>query len=144
MLRAERDRAATLDEQRVALAEQHAFATRQLEELRKSYAILQQEHELLRRKIFEAKAERVDPAQLELELEKTKAALDEMQKQIEAAAGTSLDGAAPPPAGKTRNKPTGRRKLDESAMPTERVRIIDPLMEALVASGEAELTTARS
>lgn len=138
LLRAERDRVAALDEQRLALAEQHAFATRQLEDLRKSYGILQQEHELLRRRIFEAKAERVDPRQLELELEKTKAALDELQKQIEAASG-SPDGPMSPATGKTGSKPTGRRKLDPATMPTERLRITDPAMESLVASGEAEV-----
>ncbi len=139
LLRAERDRVAALEEQRVALAEENALGKRQLEELRKSYAILQQEHELLRRRIFEAKAERIDPRQLELELEKTKAALDDVQKKIEEAGGQEPDGAMPPPAGKTRNKPTGRRKLDVTAMPNELVRIFDPSMETLVASGEAEV-----
>lgn len=140
LLRAEQDRARTEREQREQLAESHAVLTRRLEELQRSYAILQQAHELLRRKIFEAKAERVDSAQLELELEKTKSALDDVRKQIAAAsAGTPENGLPPAPPGKTRNKPTGRRKLDESTMPTERVRITDPSMEAMVASGEAEV-----
>jgi transposase len=139
LLRAERDRAEAEREQRIALQEQHSFATRQLEELRKSYALLQQEHELLRRRIFEAKAERVDSKQLELELEKTKAELDRVRGEIEAATGTALDAEAPPRNGRTRNRPTGRRRLDPSAMPTEELVVRDPLMEALVAKGEAEV-----
>src|SRR5690606_20801874 len=69
LLRAEQDRARDERAKREALEEEKALALRQLEELRKSYAILQQEHELLRRRIFEAKAERIDATQLELELE---------------------------------------------------------------------------
>lgn len=88
LLAAERDRPQHEREQRIALEEQHGIATRQLEELRKSYAILQQEHELLRRRIFEAKAERVDSKQLELELEKTKAELDRVRSEIETVTGT--------------------------------------------------------
>lgn len=139
LLRAERDRAQHEHERRVALEEQHGFATRQLEELRKSYALLQQEHELLRRRIFEAKAERVDSKQLELELEKTKAELDRVRAEIEAATGTALDAEAPPRGERTRNRPTGRRRLDPTTMPTEELVLRDPTMEALVAAGEAEV-----
>lgn len=139
LLAAERDRSRSEHDARVMLEEQHAFARRELEGLRKSYAILQQQHELLRRQIFEAKAERIDPRQLELELEQTKAALDEMQARIAEVTGESPDDLAPPPEGKTRNKPTGRRKLDVSAMVTERLELPDPAMEALVESGEAEV-----
>ena len=141
LLRAEQDRARDERAKREALEEEKALALRQLEELRKSYAILQQEHELLRRRIFEAKAERVDATQLELELEATKASLDAMQKKLEAAAAAASQGddeqTPPPPAPK--RKPTGRRKLDESSLPEERAVLVDPEMEALVATGEAEV-----
>ncbi|MCC7541964.1 MAG: hypothetical protein IT379_37435, partial [Deltaproteobacteria bacterium] len=97
LLRAEQDRARTEREKRERLEEENGFALRQLEELRKSYAILQQQYELLRRKIFEAKAERVDSTQLEMEFEKTKAALDELQRRLEeAAAVTGEPGSASP------------------------------------------------
>lgn len=139
LLRAERDRAEREHEQRVRLEEEKSLALRQLDELRKSYALLQQEHELQRRRIFEAKAERIDPSQLELEFEKTKAALDDMQKQLaEAAAAVGIELPPPPPAPK-KQKPTGRRKLDASMLPVERIEIPDPAMEMLVASGEAEV-----
>jgi transposase len=137
LLRASEERAQVEREQRVALEAQHGFATRQLEDLRKSYALLQQELELLRRRIFEAKAERVDSKQLELELEKTKAELDRVRAEIEAATGTALDAEAP--ARRTRSRSTGRRRLDPSTMPTEELIVRDPAMEALVAAGEAEV-----
>ena len=126
LLRAEQDRARTEREKRERLEEENGFALRQLEELRKSYAILQQQYELLRRKIFEAKAERVDSTQLEMEFENTKAALDEMQQRLEeAAAAAGEPGTASPESRPPRPKPTGRRKLDASLLPVERVVIAD-------------------
>ena len=141
LLRAETDRADGERDKRVRLEEEKALALRQLEELRKSYAILQQEFELQRRRIFAAKAERIETAQLELDFEKTRAALDEMQKALAAAAvaaGLEVPPPVPPPA-KPKRKPTGRRKLDVSELPIETVLLTDPAMEALVESGEAEV-----
>jgi transposase len=141
LLRAGRDRARDEREKREALEEEKALALRQLEELRRSHAILQQEHELLRHRIFEAKAERVDPTQLEFE--RTMAALDELQQQIEAAAEAAgvVEPPAPlrssPPSPKL--KPRGRRKLDETSLPIEKVVLPDPEMQALVGRGEAEI-----
>ncbi|MCZ7681527.1 MAG: IS66 family transposase [Sandaracinaceae bacterium] len=128
-------------EKREALEEEKALALRQLEELRKSYAILQQEHELLRRRIFAAKAERVDPTQLELEFEKTKAALDEVRRKLEAAAQAAgvIEPPAPPSLPQSKRKPRGRRKLDDASLPIEKVVLPDPEMQALVERGEAEI-----
>ena len=141
LFRAAEDRAKTERELREQLEAEKALALRQLEELRKSYAILQQEFELQRRRIFEAKAERLDSKQLELEFEKTKAALDAMQEKLaEAAAAAGVTAPpAPPPGTSPKRKPTGRRKLDDSALPVEKVVLADPAMEALVRSGEAEI-----
>ena len=141
LLRAEQDRANTEREMRERVEAEKALALRQLEELRKSYTILQQEFELQRRRIFEAKAERLDSTQLELEFEKTKAALDEMQTKLaEAAAAAGVTAPpAPPPGTSPKRKPTGRRKLDDSALPVEKVVLADPAMEALIRSGEAEI-----
>lgn len=160
LLKAEQDRAAVEREKRESAEEQRALSQRLLEELRKSYTILQQELELLRRRIFEAKAERVDPKQLALEFAKTQKELDALQNKIaetEAALAGSEGGVAPertspaggdagtapeqtsPPAGSPgkKKKSTGRRKLAETDLPVERLEISDPAMEALVASGEA-------
>jgi transposase len=144
LLRAERDRADGERDKRERLEEEKALALRQLDELRRSYVLLQQEHELQRRRIFEAKAERVETTQLELEFEKTQAALDEMQKQLaQAAVAMGIEPPPPPPARKPR-KPTGRRKLDASQLPTETIVLTDPAMEALVESGEATVIGADS
>ncbi len=137
LLAAERDRAQSEREKREVAEEQRALAERQLEELRKSYRILQQEHELLRRRIHEARAERTDPTQLLMEFAAKQAALDELQKKIEAATGSAP--AAPPASSDTKRKPSGRRKLEDAALPEERVVIEDPEMEALVLRGEAEV-----
>lgn len=140
LLKAEQDRAALEREAREALADKHSFTERQLEELRKSYAILQQELELLRRRIHEAKAERVDAAQLELEFAKTKEQLDKLQEEI-ADKEADTEAATPPAPSNTKpaRKRTGRRNFDESTLPIERLKIVDPIMEALVAAGEAEV-----
>lgn len=139
LLKAEQDRAAVEREQREALAEKHSFAERLLAELKKNYALLQQEHELLRRRVFEAKAERLDPKQLELELEKTKTELEALREQIEKTTGTKLEDEAPGAPSRTRNRPTGRRRLDSTELPTEELVVTDPEMEALVAQGLAEV-----
>ena len=140
LLKAEQDRAVHEREQREALAEKHSFTERVLADLKKNYALLQQEHELLRRRVFEAKAERIDSKQLELELEKTKTELDAMREQIEHATGTKLDDETDSPKTRTRNRPTGRRRLDPASLPTEEIVVTDPEMEALVAEGVAEIT----
>ena len=140
LLKAEQDRAVHEREQREALAEKHSFTERVLADLKKNYALLQQEHELLRRRVFEAKAERIDSKQLELELEKTKTELDAMREQIEHATGTKLDDETDSPKTRTRNRPTGRRRLDPDSLPTEEIVVTDPEMEALVAEGVAEIT----
>ena len=121
LLKAEQDRAVHDREQREALAEKHSFTERVLADLKKNYALLQQEHELLRRRVFEAKAERIDSKQLELELEKTKTELDAMREQIEHATGTKLDDETDSPKTRTRNRPTGRRRLDPASLPTEEI-----------------------
>lgn len=140
LLRAEQDRAREEREKREQAEEKCALAERQLAELRKSYALVQQELELLRRRISAAKAERVDTAQLELEFAKTKAALDGLQQKIAETVGPSEQQPEPEnPQPKSKAKPTGRRNLDQSTLPVERIEIEDPAMEALVATGEAEV-----
>ena len=143
---AERDRAADEKQKREAAEEQRAIALRQLDDMRKLYAILQQEHELLRRRIFEAKAERTDATQLELEVAKTKAALDKLQDDLAAAsAATGDEPAAPPPSNPRpkKSKPKGRRNLDESTLPRESIVVPDPVMEELVAKGGAEIVDSK-
>ena len=126
-----------------------AAMTKERDALRASHARLREELELLKRRIFIAKAERVDTAQLEMEfaeklreLDKLAGTLDEdeddagddAEDEDEDAEGDA--GAAP--ADKTKNKSTGRRNLKNLPLEEERVEIADPLYEELVAAGTAE------
>src|SRR5207253_5559769 len=84
------------------------------DKLRRAYEQLKEHLELLRRRIFVAKAERIDVTQLQMEFAETQAKLDALAKQIEDAPTTSAaieiaaDDGAPFPPAKPRPKPTGR------------------------------------
>jgi hypothetical protein len=72
---------------------------RQFEEPRKSDALLQQQSELARRRIFEARAERIDTRQRELDSDAAGKALDALQRKLaEAAVQAGVEPPAPPPA----------------------------------------------
>ena len=119
--------------------------TRERDQLRSSHERLRQDLELLRRRIFVAKAERIDSSQLELEFARKLAALDVLAGKIgddlvaraDAAAGNAdgSGGARRDP----RKKPSGRRDLSKATIPEIRVEIPDPVFDALVAAGKAEL-----
>jgi hypothetical protein len=107
--------------------------------LRRAYRQLMEQFELLRRRIFIAKAERVDATQLELEFEATKKKLDALAAQIGAAdrettasAGTEDEVGSRPagkPPAKPKNKPKGRRNLaDADHLPERRIEIRDELL----------------
>jgi transposase len=105
-----------------------ARVTAERDKLRRAYEQVKEQLEMLRRRIFLAKAERIDVQQLELEFAAKKAQLERLASQLdsEASAQPSSDQADPPAA---RAKPKGRRNLMASAMPEERVEILDPLLE---------------
>jgi transposase len=137
-LAAERGRAATERERaEAAMAERDRF--------RSAYQRLVEELELLRRRIFVAKAERIDSVQLELEFAVKRA---ELARLGVAAAIDESEGAAAPeaaegndapsgdegdrperPKGKPRPKPTGRRDVRNTDIPEERVELLDPELE---------------
>jgi len=108
-----------------------AQVTAERDKLRRAYEQLKEQLELLRRRIYVARAERIDTAQLEIEFAETKAKLDALARAIDdtTPATTETDAAgdpaAPPPAA-TRSKPTGRRNLGAHDLPEERVEIFDP------------------
>lgn len=129
-----------------ATSERLAQAVSERDNLRRAYRQLMEQFELLRRRIFIAKAERVDASQLELEFAKTKQKLDELAQKLGADA-SDLDvggddseagdaaqiGPRPSgkPAEKPKNKPNGRRNLaDRSDLPERRIEIRDPELEA--------------
>jgi transposase len=105
------------------------------DQLRKSHEALRLELELLRRRLFVAKAERVDTRQLELEFAATLRELDRLSGMTppEPPAG---DGDATPP--RPKKKPTGRRSLRDLPLEEERIELPDELFEELVAAGKAK------
>ncbi|HEY1584218.1 MAG TPA: transposase, partial [Polyangia bacterium] len=109
--------------------------TQQRDLLRDSHERLRLELELLRRRIFVAKAERVDTAQLELEFAATLAALDRLGGKPPS---PTLEPSGAPPAERKPRKPTGRRDLHKLPLEEERVEMSDPLFDQLVAEGKAE------
>ena len=122
---AERDAATA--ERDVAVAERN--------KLRKAYEHLREQYLLLKRRIFVAKAERVDTTQLELEFAETKAQLDKLARDL----GESVE---PPPdePPKERPKPKGRRNLQTAEMPEERIEILDPSLEGKAERIDFELS----
>jgi transposase len=113
--------------------------TAERDKLRRAYEQLKEQLELLRRRLFVAKAERVDTTQLQMEFAETQAKLavlatkledDALPGALEASADSSSSDA--PPASKTRPKPKGRRDLATEEMPEERVEILNPALEGQV------------
>jgi transposase len=108
--------------------------------LRASHERLRLELEMLKRRIFVAKAERVDTKQLELEFAEKLRTLNEVAGTLQlpvapADEGGSGEGNNDKPGKK---KPTGRRDLKQATLEEERVEIKDPLFEVLVREGKAE------
>jgi transposase len=120
--------------------------TAERDKLRRAYELLKGQLELVRRRIFVAKAERIDTSQLEIEFAETQAKLEKMAKVLDGhgdaaahADGTSSgDGPSVPeesgnvgrPAGaKKTSKGSGRPNLSKLDLPEERVEILDPSLE---------------
>jgi len=107
--------------------------TAERDRLRSAYEHLLREMALLKRRIFAAKAERVDTTQLALEFAEKLAELDRL-------GGLAAAASAPPepPERRPRRKSTGRRDLKQLPLEEMRVEVTDPLFEELVAQGKAE------
>ena len=109
-----------------------AQVTAERDKLRRAYEQLTEQLELLRRRIYLAKAERIDARQLEIEFAQTHQKLQALAREL--ADDVSVPPAAdpPPPATKPRAKPTGRRDLKAIEMPEERVELLNPALEGQV------------
>jgi transposase len=112
-----------------------AQVTAERDKLRRAYEQLKEQVELLRRRIYVAKAERIDTTQLEMEFAQTQAKLVAIATQLAddatpPATDSASNPAAPPPS--ARAKPTGRRNLADEDMPEERVEILNPALEGKV------------
>jgi transposase len=133
------------------LAKEQAKSARlqgEVDKLREAFLRQREELELLKRRIFVAKAERIDSKQLELEFAGKLADLNKLKAlfpgEPDLVAEVSLDGAAAsaPPASpkgdrKTNHKSKGRRNLADSGLPERRIELLDPELEALVKEGKA-------
>jgi transposase len=133
-----------------ATSEQLAGVVSERDSLRRAYRQLMEQFELLRRRIFIAKAERLDATQLELEFEKTKQKLDALATKLDgdaaAESADDVEGAANKsetgdekvgsrPSGKPpsqpKSPPKGRRNLaDADHLPQRRIELRDPELEA--------------
>jgi transposase len=120
---------ARIDELEAALA----AVSKERDVLRASHERLRIELEMLKRRIYVAKAERVDTKQLELEFAQKLRALNELS-------GTPppSEPAAPPSGERPRTQPKGRRDLSKVPLDEERIEVPDDLFEDLVAQGKAE------
>ena len=103
--------------------------TEERDKLRRAYGQLKEQLELLRRRIFFAKAERIDTRQLELEFAETQAKLEKLSKELAADATPPPASDDPKPEAKPKSKPKGRRDLGAEDMPEERVELLDPALE---------------
>jgi transposase len=126
-----------------ALAAERALVarvTRERDALRASHERLRLELELLRRRLFVAKAERVNTAQLELEFAAKLAELDRLSGTLGAPAGEEAEEGGGPkaPPQRAKKRPTGRRDLRKAQLEEVRLELTDPLFEQLVEGGKAE------
>lgn len=129
---------AALATERAALVAKDAALvamTKERDQLRASHARLREELELLKRRIFIAKAERIDTAQLEMEFAEKLRQLDALAKTT--TSDDDQEGDEESPTKKKRTS-TGRRNLMSLALEEDRVEIADPLYEELVAEGKAK------
>lgn len=136
-------RVVALEAALLAEREKVAALTKERDMLRASHDRLRQELELLKRRLFVAKAERVDTAQLELEFADKLRQLDALARTLaeDTALSLSDDSAVPPPPErdeKPKSKPTGRRDLTKLPLEEERIELSDPVYEELVTKGAAE------
>jgi transposase len=111
-----------------------AQVTDERDKLRRAYEQLKEQLELLKRRIYFARAERVDVAQLELEFAQKKAELELLARVLDETSndGSPGDGSSgndAPASGGAGARPKGRRNLGNETMVEERVEITDPALE---------------
>ena len=135
-----RARVRALEAELVASKRQADELRDERDRLREAYRHLQLELELQRRRLYVAKAERVDTAQLDLEFAATLAELDELAGLLASDDDTTPDGAGAGPEPKPKRRPTGRRTLREVELPEERVVVINPVLDGRVERIGAEET----
>lgn len=100
-----------------------------------AYRSVKEQLELLKRRIYLAKAERVDTTQLEFEFAELSTRLDAIVREREEAGDPGAPAGGPPsdPSGRgARGKPKGRRPLiDADREPDQRIRIENPALQGV-------------
>lgn len=102
------------------------------DKLREAWQAVKFELELMKKRLFVAKAERVDVAQLELEFAKKLAELDALSKRLEPVPPwmmATVAGAAGGGVGNPPKKTGGRRDVREMELPEERIELLDAELE---------------
>jgi len=139
--------------ERAAFAQRVAELEKERDNLRASHERLRQELELFKRRLFIAKAERIDTEQLKLEFAEKLRELDELAGTLGIAKeapdeqdGDGNDGKGHhddaeasdgKPRGKRKNNGgAGRRNLRDLPLEEERIEIPDPHLEKLVEEGK--------
>jgi len=126
--------ASTATNRVAALEEELAEVRAERDRILAAYQRVLLELQLVKRRMFVAKAERVDTAQLELEFAEKLAELDRLAGLSEQSANESKGQRERRP----KRKRMGRRNLRVLVLEEERVELPDPVMEDLVAQGKAE------
>lgn len=109
-----------------------ATVTAERDKLRRAYEQVKSQLELLRRRIFIAKAERIDTRQLELEFAETQAKLVKLATELGEASEAPIENETDANRGRSsRVRPKGRRNFRDLDIPVERVEILDPALEGV-------------
>lgn len=118
----------------------------QIEPVCRAYERLVQELELFKRRLFIAKAERIDTRQLELDYAGKLQELERISGTLGLGKADAPNASAPNTEPKAKdgkalgkranNRGTGRRNLEELPLPEERIELSDPHLEQLVAEGK--------
>lgn len=112
---------------------------RERDVLKKSHERLRLELELLRKRMFVAKAERVDTTQLALEFATKLKVVEELADTL--GMQTAQQGEEVPAnskeSKKPKRKPSGRRNLHDIPLDERRIEVADPVFEKLVEDGKA-------
>jgi transposase len=120
---------------RLAASNSELIAARgERDDLREAWQAVKFELELLKKRLFVAKAERIDVEQLELEFAKKLAELDALSKRLEPVPPWMMPNlASASNGGDSANKPAkktgGRRDVREMELPEERIELLDLELE---------------
>jgi transposase len=104
-----------------------------LERLRLAYTRALEQLQLLRRRLFVAKAERTDTRAEQLAFDAMFVQVHALEKALQhaeqTAASDPAQGDSPKDPDKPTRKPKGRRNLEQATLPERRVEILDPELE---------------